>query len=153
MASPGVVLFVSIGARCTVDREPRMHNMADRSRLKLIVVRSHAIVVAYVSLCFSASREAKCCRKVVVRRLAPPDVEKISGVKEARSTSRTRSSYMFCFACSCRLYTEAREAERFDCARGLKILTSNNAQSGQLPQKPCALMSRRASGSREVVRR
>ena len=130
MTSPGVVLFVSIGAQCTVDREPRMDSMADRSRLKLTVVRSHAIVVAYVSLCFSASCEAKCCRKVVVMGLALPDVEKISGMKEARSTSRTRSSYMFSFAHSCGLYTEAREAERFDCTRGLKILTSNNAQSG-----------------------
>ena len=114
MASPCVVLFVSVGARCTVDHEPCMQNMADRSRLKLMVVRSHAIVVAYLSLCFSANREAKGCRKVVVRQLALPDVEKISGVKQARLTSPTRSSYIFCFARSCRLYTEARDAERFD---------------------------------------
>ena len=111
MVSPGVVLFVSIGARCTIDRGPRMHNMADCSRLILRVVRSHAIVVTYVSLCFSASREAKCCRKVVVRRLVPPYVGKVSGVKEAHSTSRTRSSYMFCLARSCGLYTEVREEE------------------------------------------
>ena len=86
------MLFVSVGTRRVVDLEPRMHIMADRNKLRLMVVRSHAIVVEYVSPCFSASSEARCCKKVVVSRLAPPDVEKINSVKEARSTSRTRSS-------------------------------------------------------------
>ena len=93
IASPGTMLFVSIGTRRVVDLEPRMHIMADRNRLTLMVVPSHTIVEEYVSPCFSARNEARCCKKVVVSRLAPPDVEKISSMKEARSTSWTRSSF------------------------------------------------------------
>ena len=92
IASPGTMLFVSIGTRRVVNLEPRMHIIADRNKPKLMVVRSYAIVVEYVSPCFSTRSEARCCKKVVVSRLALPDMEKISGVKEARSTLRMHSS-------------------------------------------------------------
>ena len=79
----------------TLERDPRMQVMAARRRLKFSRARSHPSTVLYIRSRFSASCEAKCFRNVAVSGLAPPDVLNTSGVKEALSTSRIRSSCLF----------------------------------------------------------
>ena len=79
-----------------------MHITADCRRLKLSQACSQPMVVLYSMSLFSASLEARCLRRVLVRGLASPEVVNTRGVNEAHSTSRIRSSYRFHLACSWR---------------------------------------------------
>ena len=78
-----------------------MRVMAACRRLKFSRARNHPITVLYVRSCFLASSEPKCCGKIVVSGLAPPEVLNTSGAKGALSTSRIHSLYLFSLACSC----------------------------------------------------
>ena len=86
----------------TLERDPWMQVMAARGRLKFSCTLNHPSTVLHIRLRSSGSSEAKCFMKVEVSGLAPPEVLNTSGVKEALSTSRIRSSYLFCLARSCR---------------------------------------------------
>ena len=102
---------------------------------------------------FAERRDARCCRNVVVRQLAPAELENTSGVNDTCSTILICFSYCRSFWRSCRRYTEARDEDRLDCAKGLKTLTSKNAQSNHPPlQNRLAWMSGCASLSQLVVR-
>ena len=94
--------MLSLRACPTVDRDPRMHVMAARSKLKFTLALSHPKTVEYCRSRLSASREARCFKKVVVSGLAPPDVLNTSGVNVAFSTSKTLSSYLLRLALSWR---------------------------------------------------
>ena len=96
--------MLSLRACPTVDRDPRMQVIAALSRLKFTLALSHPRTKQYYKSRLSASREARCFRKVVVSGLAPPDVLKTRGVNVAFSTSTTLSSYMYLLrlALSCR---------------------------------------------------
>ena len=77
-----------------------MHITADCRRLKLSQAHSQPMVVLYAMSLFSASFGARCLRKVLMSRLAPPEVVNTRRVNETRSISRMHSSYRFCLACS-----------------------------------------------------
>ena len=65
----------------TLEQDPQIQLMAVCRRLKFSCARSHPSTVLSVRSRFSASRQAKCFRNVVVSGLAPPDVLNTSGVK------------------------------------------------------------------------
>ena len=69
-----------------------MQRMAARKRQNEISVRKQAMMMLYGSPRFSARRDERCVRNVLVSLLAPPDVEITKGVKEACLTAHTRSS-------------------------------------------------------------
>lgn len=133
----------------TCCRDPRKHITLDRSNAKLVRQRSHPMTLAYGIDHFSAKRKARRLNVIVDAGPKPPEAEKISGVKDDISTSLTRCSYCRLLTSSWRRYTAVVvEVGAFECARGLKILTSKNAHSRPPPHRPLALTSRRASGSR-----
>ena len=77
----------------------------------------------------------------------PPDVLNTRGVKEPRSTSRTRCSYARHFSLSCLLYQASIWVPRHDSAYGLNTLTSKNALCCCSPKNPHAFTSNRAESS------
>ena len=74
------------------DLAPRMQRMAAHKRQNEISVPKQAMIMLHGSRRFSARRDERCVRNVLVSLFAPPDVENIKGVKEACSTAHTRSS-------------------------------------------------------------
>jgi len=54
----------------------------------------------------------------------PPDVEKTKGVKLPCFTSRTLSSYVRRFSCSCLQYAAVKVEDVLEGAKELKTLTS-----------------------------
>ena len=81
-----------------IDREPRMHMMADCSSEKFSQHLSQCNVELYGLPCLSAMGEATLLYTVVAMVPIPPAAEKTSGEKEPCSTSRTLSSYALFFS-------------------------------------------------------
>jgi len=71
-----------------IEREPRMHKAAERSRLQDSFVWSQFVIVAISEQCFSASFVDSSLMNLSVFGLQPPYAEKTSGVKELCSTSK-----------------------------------------------------------------
>ena len=67
----------------TIEWHPQMQVMVARNRLKFSCAYTHPRTVLYAMLCFLASSEASCLRKVVVSGLVLTNVLNINGVKEA----------------------------------------------------------------------
>ena len=74
--------------------------MDERRREKLSLHLSQCSVLLFGCFCFSAMRVASLRYTIVAAGPTPPDVEKMSGVKEACSTSLILSSYALLFCCS-----------------------------------------------------
>ena len=83
-----------------IDREPRMHIMADLRREKFSLHISQCRVELYALPCFSAKTEASFLYTIVAIGPIPPAAEKNSGEKEPCSISLTRSSYALFFSSS-----------------------------------------------------
>ena len=153
LKSEARLLSMSARGWPAVERQPLRHRIDDLVNEKQSCVLRHAMTLLYDSSRFVANLEANCCKNFEVSRLAPAEEAKIKGVKVACSMLMIRSSYCRSFWRSCRRYTESREVERFDCAKGLNTRTSKNEQSSPPPlQKPRARISRRAFSSQLVVR-
>ena len=69
-----------------------MQKMAARKRQNDISARKQAMMMLYGSPRFSARRDKRGVRNVLVSLLAPPEVENTRGVKEACPTAHTRYS-------------------------------------------------------------
>ena len=87
-----------VESREKIDREPRMHIMADLSKEKFSLHLSQCNVELYGLPCFSAKREASLLYTTVAMVPMPPAAEKTNGEKEPCSISRTRSSYALFFS-------------------------------------------------------
>ena len=83
-----------------VDREPRMHIMADLSNEKFSLHISQYNVELYGLPCFLVRREASLLYTTVAMKPMPPAAEKNNGEKEPCSISCTRSSYALFFSSS-----------------------------------------------------
>ena len=83
-----------------IDRDPRMHIMADLSNEKFSLHLSQCNVELYCLPCFLAKKEASLLYITVAMVPMPPVAEKTNGEKEPCSISRTRSSYALFFSSS-----------------------------------------------------
>ena len=119
--------------------------MVDLKSANDVLHLSQFNMAAYSQSNFPLSMLARRLKVVVQAGPIPPAVEKTNGTKLAPSTSRTLCSYWRLLLRSCLECWLASDVVIADGAFGWKTRTSNRDLEKRSPQKPRALISRRAS--------
>ena len=129
-----------------LDQAPRMHD----SRLEQgkTGVGADPVLCGWIALSSLVQQERS--QFLVERGCEVPhstEAEKTRGVNKPCSTSMMRCSYFHFLAFSSHLKDDSRDDRLYDCAFGLKTLTSKNVHWQFPPQNPLARMSALALSS------